>query len=41
MKPFVLAVAFAGVPSGQSADTGILGTVTDQSGAAVAGAAVK
>ena len=39
-EPFVLAVAFAGVLSGQSADSGILGTVTDQNGAAVAGAAV-
>jgi hypothetical protein len=40
MKPFVLAVVFAGVLSGQSADTAILGTVNDQNGVAVAVAAV-
>ena len=40
MRPFLLAVVFASVLLGQSADTGIFGTITDQSGAAVTGAVV-
>jgi hypothetical protein len=40
MRLFALTVFFAAVLWGQSADTGILGTVTDQSGSVVAGAAV-
>ena len=40
MKRFLIGCLFAAAAFAQSADTGILGTVTDQSGSVMAGAAV-